>query len=301
MDIQNLPQPIAIFGEVLFDQFPDGQRLLGGAPFNVAWHLQAFGHAPCFISRVGNDALGADIRAAMSAWGMDTDNLQTDPEHPTGVVQITLTHGEPAYQILDHQAYDYIAEPRPNTRPPAIIYHGSLALRHPTSAQALQALTVRHTSTVFVDVNLRAPWWQAAQVKTWLAAADWVKLNEEELQLLARPQATLTDTLQAFLADYQLATVVVTRGGQGAVALTAGGELIEVAPDAGIQVADTVGAGDAFASVLLLGLQRGWPLALTMGRAQDFASALVGRTGATVQDRAFYQPFRLAWGLAELA
>ena len=38
--------PIALFGEVLIDQFPEGQRILGGAPFNVAWHLQAFGQKP---------------------------------------------------------------------------------------------------------------------------------------------------------------------------------------------------------------------------------------------------------------
>ena len=47
---------LCVFGEVLFDHFPDGRRVLGGAPFNVAWHLQAFGEAPRFISRVGADA-----------------------------------------------------------------------------------------------------------------------------------------------------------------------------------------------------------------------------------------------------
>ena len=60
-----LPQTIALFGEVLMDQFPDGQCVLGGAPFNVAWHLQAFGLAPQFISRVGKDAPGETIRQAM--------------------------------------------------------------------------------------------------------------------------------------------------------------------------------------------------------------------------------------------
>ena len=45
----------AVFGEVLFDCFADGTRVLGGAPFNVAWHLQAFGEAPLFVSRVGDD------------------------------------------------------------------------------------------------------------------------------------------------------------------------------------------------------------------------------------------------------
>lgn len=76
-----------IFGEVLFDQFPDGRRVLGGAPFNVAWHLQAFGEAPIFISRVGRDEDGASILGGMQKWGMDVVGMQMDEKLPTGRVQ----------------------------------------------------------------------------------------------------------------------------------------------------------------------------------------------------------------------
>ena len=87
---QHNTQQIAIFGEVLMDQFPDGQQILGGAPFNVAWHLQAFGQHPCFISRVGNDAMGESIRQAMGDWGMSIENVQVDHYHPTCTVEVTL-------------------------------------------------------------------------------------------------------------------------------------------------------------------------------------------------------------------
>ena len=60
---------------------------------------------------------------------------------------------------------------------------------------------------------------------------------------------------------------------------------------------DTVGAGDAFASVVLLGVMRHWPLPLIMQRAQTFASAVVGMRGATVSDMAFYRPFLEDWEL----
>ncbi len=56
----DIERPV-IFGEVLYDCFPDGQAVLGGAPFNVAWHLQGFGRAPLFISRVGDDPLGHHV------------------------------------------------------------------------------------------------------------------------------------------------------------------------------------------------------------------------------------------------
>lgn len=288
--------PITLFGEVLFDQFPDGQAVLGGAPFNVAWHLQAFGQRPCFISRVGADALGEQIRTNMLAWGMDTTHLQTDETHPTGVVQITINNGEPAYEILDEQAYDYIANPN-NIIKSSIIYHGTLALRHSTSAQSLAKLLAQHDGIVFLDVNLRAPWWRADQVAECLTSADWVKLNDDELHQLAEPQATLQETLHDFLAAYQLSGLIVTRGELGAVALTKNGDYFEVTPNALAEVVDTVGAGDAFASVLLLGLQHQWPLDVTLLRAQDFASALVTQKGATVQNKDFYLPFIAQWQL----
>ena len=91
---------LCIFGEVLYDHFPDGQRVLGGAPFNVAWHLQAFGEAPLLLSRVGADPEGESVRRAMRDWGMDDAGLGTDPERPTGRVSVVFEGGEPRYDIV---------------------------------------------------------------------------------------------------------------------------------------------------------------------------------------------------------
>jgi fructokinase len=91
---------------------------------------------------------------------------------------------------------------------------------------------------------------------------------------------------------------VLTHGARGAELLTAGGEHHSVRPTRNIEVVDTVGAGDAFAAVMILGLCRDWSLAQTLQRAQDFASHIVGRRGATVSDVEFYQPFIQEWRLA---
>ncbi|MGZ8183523.1 MAG: carbohydrate kinase family protein [Methylobacter sp.] len=306
--------PIAIFGEVLIDQFPDGQQILGGAPFNVAWHLQAFNQQPCFISRVGRDAAGDKIRQAMLAWGMAVENLACDPDHPTGTVQVTIDNGEPSYEILADQAYDFIDDQLDSDRQFSVIYHGTLALRNRVSEQALRDLTARsprqfptglrhkhhpwrYQGKVFIDVNLRAPWWHKESVNHWLGKAHWAKLNDDELTLLASPQNTLQQSMRLFLEQHELEVLVVTCGSQGALALSQDGEFIEVAPTADLAVVDTVGAGDAFAAVLLLGMQHGWPLQPAMERAQSFASALVTQRGATVQDLSFYRPFIRAWNL----
>jgi fructokinase len=286
---------VAIFGEVLFDRFDDGVEILGGAPFNVAWHLQAFQQAPLFISRIGQDQAGAKIQAAMQTWGISQAALQIDAEFPTGAVEISLNNGEPEYQILANQAYDFIDEQSLPSIDCALLYHGSLAARQPVSGKALQNLINRHQGKVFIDINLRQPWWNQTAVAELLTQANWVKLNHQELQQLQVAGDSLEAKMRLFIERYQLEVLVVTLGEQGAWAIDENGELLTVQPDSLQVVVDTVGAGDAFASVLLLGILKAWPLAVSLQRAQQFASALVGQRGATVSDLDFYQSFKAAW------
>jgi fructokinase len=280
-----------IFGEVLFDCFPTGERVLGGAPFNVAWHLQAFGEAPEFISCVGNDTDGNMILDAMLKWGMRTDGVQIDAALPTGRVDIAFGEdGEPAYDIIHPCAYDAIA-PVENHKACGLIYHGSLALREQRSRKSLQNLKSKVKALTFVDVNLRSPWWQKDQVAVLLEGADWVKLNADELKLLAPPACSPA----GFLSLNHLQGLILTHGADGAEIVTPDAHPVRVRPGESTPVVDTVGAGDAFASVMLLGLLNGWPLQQTAERAQDFASRMVGQRGATVSDMHFYQGIMAGW------
>jgi fructokinase len=287
---------IHVFGEVLFDHFQDGSSVLGGAPFNVAWHLQAFGLPPRFISRIGVDPAGAEIAALMDDWGITQTALQTDHEHPTGSVQVLIENGEPHYDFVPDSAYDFIdGDLLDEQHTQGILYHGSLALRNPISRAALQAVKAQHQGAIFVDVNLRSPWSEPETLRTLLHDAAWVKLNEAELAELGSGNADLETDMQAFCAEFDLKTLIVTRGEKGAVAYDRQLKLVTVKPPALTPVVDTVGAGDAFAALLLVGLSKQWPLELTLERAQAFACALVGRRGATVVDRAFYRVFREQW------
>ena len=288
-----------VFGEVLFDRFPDGSAVLGGAPFNVAWHLQAFGQEPLFISRVGDDPMGRRIRDAMTDHGMDTSGLQLDSAHPTGTVDVSFVDGEPHYDIVEDRAWDFVAaDALPPLRDVALVYHGSLALRGAVTRKAFQELKQRLPAPRFVDVNLRAPWWSPATVLDLIDGAAWVKLNAGELAELDPGGDGSERAAEAWRAAHSLRLLILTRGAQGALAL-APDACIGVAPEAASTVVDTVGAGDAFASVFLLGILNGWSLDNTLHRAQDFASALVGVRGATVEDPAFYAGFATAWGLGE--
>jgi len=289
-------EKLCIFGEVLFDIFPDGQKILGGAPFNVAWHLQAFKQSPFFISRVGDDPEGMDIRNTMLAWGMNTLELQTDKQLATGKVTIKLDDGEPEYEINEPVAYDAIDVPADKVTDCNLLYHGSLAIRNAVSRKSLNQLKNCKPATLFVDVNLRNPWWNKSVVTGLLHQADWVKLNADEFSVLYAAD-TGEKRLLSFVDEFGLQGVILTHGKAGAEVVTANSGQYRVKPGKAIKVIDAVGAGDAFSSMFILGLNKNWALSATLQRAQDFASAIVEQRGATVSDKSFYQHFINAWDI----
>ena len=281
-----------IIGEALFDVMPDGTRVLGGAPFNVAWHLEAFGLRPLMITRVGTDDSGDEVLAAMASWGMDTSGVQRDDTHPTGRVEVELDGGEPTFHILPDQAYDHLdgglAVRSAAGSTFSLLYHGSLISRGGVSSSALDDLAGALGTPVFVDVNLRDPWWNREDVVASVRRATWVKLNEAEIGLLADDSDAETATI--FRGDHELDAVIVTRGSRGAVVVDGGG-VVEATPPGEVEVVDTVGAGDAFSALFILGLSKGWSTALILERALEFAAAMCTVPGATVRDRDFYSKF----------
>ena len=291
-----------IFGEVLFDTFPDGTAVLGGAPFNVAWHLQGFGVPPLLISRVGTDERGRRVLETMEAWGLDTAGVQRDPAYPTGTVRIAMDdRGGHSFEILPDQAYDFV-EPRAAraaapARPVPILYMGTLAARRPESRATLDGLIHSLDAPVFVDVNLRDPWWRHERVDQGLRSARWARLNDEELAAISEEPVTsdnLLDAAARLRASHHLQLLVLTLGADGACFVTADQTLRSPAPPLG-EVADTVGAGDGFAAVTILGLLKAWPLERTLDRALQFAAAICRQRGATARDLDLYKRFLDQW------
>lgn len=282
---------VAVFGEVLADVFPE-QRVLGGAPFNVARHLQVLGLQPLMISRMGDDALGAELLEEMVRLGMETSALQRDARYPTGQVRVVLENDDHRFEILPDQAYDFI-QPDPlcaslRAMPPQVAYFGTLAQRGVQSRYAAQVFLRECQCPLFLDVNLRAPWYDKDTIAASLAAAHIVKLNDEELALVAAMfgWAALDEVEQARALQqaFELEQVLVTCGEKGCWVLDAQQQLhrAQPAPDTRPLV-DTVGAGDAFAAVFLQGWLSGWALQTTLQRACDYASGQCRVRGAAPQ------------------
>ncbi len=284
---------VAVFGEALFDCFENGDRILGGAPFNVAWHLQAFGDEPLFISRLGKDQGGTDFLDAMQHWGMATNAIQQDKTHGTGEVQIVMQRGEPHYDISENRAYDFISKRAlPELLEGTLLYHGTLALRNNASREALESLTRQSGVSVFVDINLRDPWWERSVVAARLKQARWGKLNRHELDALGYNPSMLKDAMARMQDDFELEQVIVTCGEEGVRLRCSNGNFHSQTALIHPRPVDTVGAGDAFSAMYIHGLGQGWTPDENLTRAQQFASKIVGRRGAIVPDPKFYRAFK---------
>ncbi|MGA7594130.1 MAG: carbohydrate kinase [Gallionella sp.] len=301
----NRKDTVILFGEVLADIFPD-RKVLGGAPFNVARHLKAFGQNPMLITRLGHDDLGKEVLDAMAQAGMEPLGVQCGNNHPTGHVQVMMKNGAHTFDILPGQAYDFIhpavVRMTALSVQPKLVYFGTLAQRNEVSRRALRALLRSTRAAKFLDINLRAPWYEEKTILQSLQFADIVKLNADELMILAdmlelreiEPHKQASQLIDRF----DLEQVVVTCGYEGAWQLNRKGRKTEAALQGGItKMMDTVGAGDGFASVCILGELMKWTAARTLERANAFASAICEIRGAIPDHTDFYQPFIREWHL----
>lgn len=281
---------VVVFGEVLFDRFNSGEEVLGGAPFNVAWHLQAFGDKPKLISRIGQEAAGEQVRERMAQWGMASQYIQSDVLYPTGRVDVNIIDKEPHYDIVSDMAYDFI-EPIDDQGIAAnsILYHGSLALRQPQSKHAFDLLCQRTDLAIFVDVNLRTPWWQKDEIAHYLHQARWAKLNHDELAIIGFENPDIGQAAMQLLTHFTLEQVIITQGAAGALVCTKQGRIVRVKPPNVSQFVDTVGAGDAFTARYIHGLLADEAISDMLDAAQKFAIKIIGLRGATPADLVFYQ------------
>ncbi len=277
-------------GEVLWDCFPDSARL-GGAPLNVAVHLKRLRHEPLLVSAVGTDAPGDRAMKAVTALGLDTRLLQTTDQYPTGLAMVRISaEGDVSFAIERPAAYDAVALSDATIRQlvawnPEWIYYGTL---FPSSAQpraVLQRLwAAMPTAARFYDLNLRPGFESPGLVDELLRHADVVKLNERELQFLHEHLALPAEPeefCRAAAERYHLRGTCLTFGARGC-ALLLGGEYLE-APGFPVDVADPVGAGDAFAATLIHGIVSEWPIA-SIARFANHAGAQVAATPGAIPD-----------------
>ena len=279
--------PIVVLGEVLWDIFEQSRRL-GGAPLNFAAHASRLGHDTLLISAVGADLLGEEAFEAIRELGLNTTFLQKTTRFQTGAAHVhPRPDGQTRFVIERPAAYDAVSIPdreieRIVSQAPDWLYYGTLFASNSRGEASLNRLAnALPAAKRFYDLNLRPDCYSAALVERLLSIANVVKLNEEELHCVHRftglPLAT-----EAFCREgaerYGWHGVCVTLGARGC-AILAHTEYIEAAGHA-VDIADTVGAGDAFAAAFMHGLISRWSAPEIAAFANRVGALIASRHGA---------------------
>jgi fructokinase len=289
-------------GEIVFDIYPD-EKFIGGAPFNFIYHLTQLGISSRFVSRIGEDELGSEFLDFAKSKNIPWEEIQRDPEKQTGEVQVFLNmQGTPRFEILKDQAFDYLEDgPKLNFDAdsfPSFAYFGTLAQRNSISENTIQETMTRlkNNSKIFLDINLRSPFYNYEIIDASLKNCDILKANEEELAELKRMLGLEYYPGENYLIDhfhkeYGIQSIFVTRGKNGADLYKPEDSPLPIKyhPSFSPKIEDTLGAGDAFSAKLIFELIQEKSEEEAMGLATDFASKICEIKGALPKEKSFYE------------
>ena len=214
---------IVCFGEVLWDVFPNHKKI-GGAPLNVALRLQSLENRVAIITRIGDDTEGKEIKDFIKDRGVETENIQIDATLKTGEVAVVLdSNGSASYTINSPRAWDNLQLTecaKEITKKSDAFIFGSLVARNDVSRDTLYQLLKIATYKIF-DINLRAPHYTIAVLKTLMKEADFIKFNDDEIFEIAKElnskTNSLEETIQFIAKKTNTKSICVTKGGEGAV------------------------------------------------------------------------------------
>ena len=266
------PLDVVALGELLID-FTDhgmseqGNPVLeanpGGAPCNVLSMLTRFGRKVAFIGKVGNDAFGAQLEAAIAEQGILTSGLIKDNDvHTTLAIVLKLANGDRDFAFYRKPGADMnltADEIDPSLIRRAKLFHfGSLSFTdEPVRSASLKAIKEAEDAGLIIsfDPNLREPLWETLdaaheQIDYGMRHADVMKISDNEIQWF-----TGIEDFDAGIAklrtDYpNLKMICLSKGPDGSVAYY---KDLKVEVPAYLQEAtvETTGAGDTFCACML--------------------------------------------------
>jgi fructokinase len=275
-------------GELLWDLLPSG-KVLGGAPANFAYMATMLGDEGIVASRLGNDELGREACDVMRSLGLSTAYVQHDDEQLTGTAGIVLySGGQPRFTIKDRVAWDFLewtpAWAELSARADVVCF-GSLAQRSAISAATIDRFlkNLPQSAIRICDANLREPFYGEETLRNSFRHADIVKVNQAELIVISKLMNLGVDDTAAIahclMEEFDLKLVCITRDENGSV-LVSQTHRVEH-PGFKIEIADAIGAGDAFTACLAHYYLLGAPLEEISERANRIGSWVATQVGAT--------------------
>ncbi|MFD6279091.1 carbohydrate kinase [Streptomyces sp. NPDC060209] len=219
----------------------------GGSPANVAYGLARLGRSTTLLTQLGRDSNGRLIEDHLASAGVRV--LTDGSGDPTPAATVDLDDaGRATYGFEITWTLGPVEEP---VEPPRHVHTGSIATALEPGAGTVLDLVRSHraAATVSYDPNVRPELMgdrarAVLRAERFVGLSDVVKASDEDLRWLY-PDETPEEAAGRWLRSGP-AVVLVTRGAGGATAFLPGSAVSIGAPP--VQVADTVGAGDAFMS-----------------------------------------------------
>jgi len=275
---------VITIGEILWDVFPEGKKA-GGSSMNVALNLHKQSIDSSFISAIGDDENGKELFNFLAGNHFATDFIQVNAELPTSTVVVQLDENHQAtYTIKQPVAWDDIKITDENIaavkQADALVYC-SLTCRAEESKKTILAL-LENAKTKIFDINLRAPFYTKELIGILLAKADILKINEEEILWVKESFGLSGNTdeqlLKQLSSQFNIEIICLTLGDKGACVLK-DGKLFKH-PGYKVQVADTVGAGDAFLATFIACYLQGYSIETTLDNACKVGAFVASQAGA---------------------
>lgn len=286
---------VTAIGEILWDVYPEKKRL-GGAPFNFIYHVWKLTGSAEFISNVGNDEYGKEILDFLKRKNFPTKYITIDNLHPTGNVKVKLNEDRtPRFEISKECCYDYLTINEDAQKlieeETELIYFGTLSQRSETSRNSIQSLFNKNKK-YFCDLNLRHDFFSKEMIEKALVTSNVIKINHDELNKLIALFNLSASTLKAIeqlTVNYNIDLVCVTLGEDGAILYN--GKNFDKQKSEPKEIIDTVGAGDAFASLLCVGYLKKMDIKKINKLANEFAADICGENGALPKDDSIYNKY----------
>lgn len=276
----------------MWDVLPGGKKI-GGAPANFAYHVSQFGIESHVASAVGCDALGDEALEVLSLKGIDTSYIQR-VDYPTGAVRVALDEkGVPEYRFDSSTAWDNIpfsAGMEELAGRTTLVCFGSLAQRSRVSRQAirkfLQAMPRSPKTLKVFDVNFRQNFYSREVVEASLEMCNILKINDEEIieiaRMFGREGHGFAEVCRWLIEAFDLKVLILTCGTGGSYVYWGSDSRPEVhfLATPHVEVADTVGAGDAFTAAFCAAFAKGKSVAEAHGLAVDVSAYVCSCHGA---------------------
>lgn len=273
-------------GETVWDVFPSGKRL-GGAPVNFSFFAKEFGAEAYPVTAIGNDALGDETLEALKATGLNLGHIQRN-DKPTSRVLVTMDDaGIPQYEIVEGVAWDAMTcdgRTLDLFRDADVVCWGTLAQRTPCSRKSIMNMVASAPASCLkvYDINLRQNYFTRELVEESLKSADLLKLNEDELPIVAGMfsiEGGAEERVAKLIHRFSLNTVIFTQGSECSEVYGAEG-LLSHLPTPKVKVADTVGAGDSFTATYVMARLNGATIREAHHLAVGVAAFVCTQSGA---------------------